>query len=304
MNVFIKIQRNDLRNRSPQTIVSKVRGKFTHIAVNGAEPMPDRFAALAAYAKSQGLGVLWWFCPGYWNVMDLPALYDIKSVWSNVPRSWPNFAMQDVKSHTVRHMLDMLAFHTIIDGVLVDYMRYPPDIIKQRPGLFSADDIIDTVERLRMAQQLHYPSLSFVGNVGRDHGSRRKGQNWDEWLRRGLVDGVSIRCYLEPHRLADELANNVTVVDLGRQSLCYAPGGYSGHDPLSQAQINEYIRIAGDAGYTDGLSVFDWQHVEAENRWHMIPDITPEPDPPDLPTIAGTYKVSFEGEMVIGDKLE
>lgn len=296
---FIKVQRNDLRNRTPQTIVGPILGKFSHIAINGAEPMPDKFATLLAHAKSQGLGVLWWFCPGYWNVLDLAVRYDIKSIWSSAPRSWPNFSMQFVRERAVEHMLNVLAAHPGIDGVLLDYMRYPPDIIKQRPNLFSADDITETVTVLRAAQRQAYPNVDFIGNVGRDHGSRRKGQNWVDWLGRYLVDSVNVRCYLEPYRLANELANNVAVVDLERQSICYAPGGYghppdSGHPPLTQAQINQYIQIANDAGYTGNPDVFDWQHVEATNRWDMIPDLTTGPEPPDPPgPDTGLYR--FEG---------
>ncbi len=299
---FIKVQYNDLANWPAHVIVDPVKGKATHIAAVGVESVPGKFAALLDYAKSEGLGFFWWFTPGYWNRMGLKEQYDIKFVWPNAPRSWPNFALQYVQDYTVRHMLNVLAAYPV-DGVLVDYLRYPPDIIAKHPDLFSANDITDTLEALRAAQKQHYPDLHFIGNVGRDHGSKRKGQNWDDWLRRDLVDSVNVRCYLEPHRLAAQLANNVTVVDLERQSICYAPGGYSGHDPLTQAQINQYIQIANDAGYTGDLDVFDWQHVEATNRWDMIPDLTtgPEPpDPPDPPT-PGRYRLEgnfiFEGTL-------
>lgn len=312
---FLKVQYNDLANRLAPVIVGPVLGKFTHIAAVGVESVPGKFAALLDHAKSEGLGFLWWFTPGYWNRMSLKEQYDIKFVWPNAPRSWPYFALQDVKDHTVRHMLNVLASHPGIDGVLVDYLRYPPDIIAKHPDLFSADDIIDTLAELRVAQRQHFPDLHFIGNVGRDHGSKRKGQYWDDWLRRDLIDSVNVRCYLEPHRLATQLANNVAVVDIERQSICYAPGGYSGHDPLTQVQINQYIQIASDAGYTGDLDVFDWQHVEATGRWDMIPELQDPPDPPDPPdptTIAGTYEASYHGpgfnfeggELRIGRKLD
>jgi hypothetical protein len=273
---FAKVQLSTFRTLEPAQILAPLVGKFNHVAISGADTDPPRFAALVQAAAELDVGVLWWACPGYWNVMNLPKTLSIKAAWPDAPRDWPNFSLQEVRSRTVAYISDF-ANHNSFAGVLLDYIRYPWGPIRQRPDLFSADDITATVQQIRQALDT---GKILVANVGANY--EPVGQQWPDWLSYDIVDEVSIRCYVGPQDLPAILQQVAT--DPTGKGICVAPGGTNNLAALDAEQVTALLVAARDRGFPH-VSVFDWKHATDGNYWPCFPNLPPVEQPPAEPQL-------------------
>jgi hypothetical protein len=268
---FAKVQLSTLRTIAPTEILAPLEGRFTHVAISGADAEPALFRSLVQEATTRNIKVLWWACPGYWNVMRLPERLSIKAAWPEAPRDWPNFSLEEVRTRTFQYIADF-ANHTDFAGVLLDYIRYPWGPIAQKPDLFSPNDITTTVRNIRDALEI---SKILVANVGPNY--IPVGQHWPTWLQQNLVHSVNVRCYVHPDHLPTTLETLPTAQG-HRQDICIAPAGTQKLEPLSPAQLTLMLDIA--ARYTKShVSVFDWRAVTAADYWHLFRPL-PEPKKP------------------------
>jgi hypothetical protein len=285
---FVKVQIGDLHERAARNIVDPVVGKFSAIAVNGPETARVRFQQLLDYATEQELDVFWWYCPGYWNVLDLPAHCNIRSVWSDAPRDWTYFGLEEARNRTVQRAINLLSDFPDMAGILIDYIRYPWGIIGQRPDLFTADQIMETVEALYAAMQANHPGKLLIGNVATAPAYIRYGQAWPDWMDDGIVDGVNVRCYVLPSDLPEALAG---IPNFGskKQGVCMAPGGTEKIRPLTGEEVNEWLETADEFGFPV-VSAFDFTRMDG--YWQYIPRL-PAGEPPPSTTrrfrIVGGY---------------
>jgi uncharacterized lipoprotein YddW (UPF0748 family) len=166
----------------------------------------DPLAYVVKQGHARGLKVQAWWCPGVaphasafrnrnpgWDIADvegIPADYH-----------WLNFSLPEVRQFVGDVVLE-IAENYDVDGVHLDYIRYPPPPPYNEVDcrdFFSPDDVPITVQGAYQRLKAVRPDVELTAAVGGSlGGSVGIMQNWADWLAGDYIDRVMPMAYLDP----------------------------------------------------------------------------------------------------------
>ncbi|QIG40969.1 family 10 glycosylhydrolase [Microbacterium sp. 4R-513] len=217
----------------------------------------------------------------------------------------------------VKSLLDELMTDYDIDGVHLDYIRYPVSQPWETAGYSYSDysrqtfaahygvdpytltpadaawktwtdwrveNVTSFVGEIRALQQAEAPEVALSAAVFADpvDGIGKKFQNWADWVDRGYVDLLTGMSF---GTSGTSVAHDTQVMRdrVGENQYLYTAtyGPFRGSTP---ATVLEQIRAVSDAG-SDGVGLFAWNQLSAGQAEalaegpHRVPAVAPHADP-------------------------
>jgi uncharacterized lipoprotein YddW (UPF0748 family) len=175
----------------------------------------DPLAYVVEQGHRRGLKVhAWWSCgaaPQLESFRNRYPDWDIARL-SEVPDDthWLNFSIPEVRQFVGDVVLE-IAQNYDVDGVHLDYIRYPSDPSHWR-GVFGDDDVPAAVESVYRRLKAVKPNVELTAAVASSQrGSVAHRQNWADWLMGGYIDRVFVMAYVDPDRTYARLDGDWTL---------------------------------------------------------------------------------------------
>ena len=231
----------------------------------------DPLAYVVKQAHANGLKVqAWWSCGPAPSSAAFRARYPTFDValLAAVPDDvhWLNYALPEVKQLVGDVVLELAQSYDL-DGVHLDYIRYPSD---PTGDTFGANDVPSTVQSAYQRLKAVKPGTELTAAVlSNQLDSRDYRQNWANWLAGGYVDRVFTMAYFDPGQTYKSGNTWTLEMDAGQwQGLAHreriAPGLMANYKDGSTAKTPEQfmaqVELCKKYGFGD-LAVFDERTV-------------------------------------------
>jgi uncharacterized lipoprotein YddW (UPF0748 family) len=236
----------------------------------------DPLAYVVEQAHASGLKVqAWWSCgpaPISASFRSRYPTFDV-ALLTAVPDDvhWLNYALPEVKQLVGDVVLE-LAQNYDIDGVHLDYIRYPEDP-DPNGGTFGANDMSNTVQSAYQRLKAVKPGTQLTAAVlSNQSDSRDHQQNWADWLAGNYIDRVFPMAYFDPGQTYRSGDSWTLELDVGQwQGLAHperiAPGLMvsfrGGSAAKTPEQFMAQVELCRKYGFSD-LAVFDEKTVTDE----------------------------------------
>lgn len=167
-------------------------------------PEYDPLAYVVEQGHARGLKVQAWWCPGlimkYGSLRDEHPEWDIAAM-EGIPDDlhWPNFSLPEVRQFVGDAVMEIVENYDV-DGVHLDYIRYPWPSSDVDLKLFGPDDVPSTVQGVYRRVKAVKPDVQLTAAVMRGQNSSANDilQNWADWLAGEYIDYVMPMAYLSP----------------------------------------------------------------------------------------------------------
>lgn len=238
-------------------------------------PGYDPLAYVVEQGHERGLKVQAWWCPGaapeFGRFRELYPEWDLAGI-DGIPEDvhWLNFALPEVQQF-VGDVVVEIARRYEVDGVHLDYIRFPPLDGGASTRLFlKGDGVAATVrganERLKVAK----PDVLLTAAVlARQDHSIWQMQNWQEWLRGEYIDYVMPMAYYSPDE-NEELQRSIDEWNASSHPERIVPGlavRYSLNggktDPKTAGELLSQIDLTQQGGF-QGYAIFDSEGITEE----------------------------------------
>jgi uncharacterized lipoprotein YddW (UPF0748 family) len=236
----------------------------------------DPLAYVVKQAHANGLKVqAWWSCGPAPDSEAFRARYPTFDValMAAIPHGahWLNFSLPEVKQFVGDVVLE-IAQNYDVDGIHLDYIRYPDDL-DPNGGTFSAGDVSGTVQSVYQRLKAVKPGTELTAAVASDQSDAHdRRQNWADWLAGGYIDRVFPMAYFDPGRTYLSGGRWTLEIDAGQwQGLTHperiAPGLRAlyndGSTPKTPEQFMAQVELCKKYGFGD-MSLFDERTVTDE----------------------------------------
>ncbi|MCL5256609.1 MAG: family 10 glycosylhydrolase [Chloroflexi bacterium] len=237
----------------------------------------DSLAYVVQAAHARGLKVQAWWCPGIavqgTEFRHQHPSWDIATV-RGIPDNfhWLNFSKPEVRQFVGDVVLEIAQKYEV-DGIHLDYIRYPPpppySPIDPRK-FFGANDVPQTVKDAYSRLKAVKPNVELTAAVlDGQAASANHLQNWAEWLAGGYIDAVMPMAYYGPSEEA-ELSRRIAEWKALPHAERVVPGlsvAYSlklgKTNPKSWEQSDAQIGLLRANGF-NGYAIFDSQTLTGE----------------------------------------
>ncbi|GAB4534139.1 MAG: hypothetical protein Kow0063_16920 [Anaerolineae bacterium] len=161
----------------------------------------DPLAYVIEQGHARGLKVqAWWSCgaaPRFISFRERYPSWDIAKR-DDVPDDvhWLDFSLPEVRQFVGDVVLE-IAQNYDIDGIHLDYIRYPYDPSHWQ-DVFDDNDVTSTVKSAYRRLKLVRPGVQLTAAViSSQGGARAHRQNWADWLEGGFIDRVFAMAYID-----------------------------------------------------------------------------------------------------------
>jgi uncharacterized lipoprotein YddW (UPF0748 family) len=236
----------------------------------------DPLGYVVKQAHANGLKIqAWWSCGVAPDSAEFRARYPTFDVaWlAAIPDDvhWLNFALPEVRQFVGDVALE-IAQNYDVDGVHLDYIRYPADL-DPKGDVLGAGDVSSTVQSVYRRLKAVKPGTELTAAVLTDQfDSREHRQNWADWLAGGYIDRAFPMAYFDPGRTYRPEGSWTLELDAEQwQGLAHperiAPGLMALHRDGSTAKTPEQfmaqVELCRKYGFSD-MAVFDERTVTDE----------------------------------------
>ncbi len=188
----------------------------------------------------------------------------------------------EVKNHLLNVILDIVANYPTLDGIHLDYIRYPAQKIgysKVSVSRYNSElqstnmswnewrikQITELISNLRERARLINPNLLITAAVFADLQEARihYAQDWPAWLKSGIIDRAYPMAYVKKYtnfyRIINEIAN-----DAPKDSIVVGLRAWQENPPYVDypvGQIIEKAKLSRQMGFA-GIALFSYEGVK------------------------------------------